>query len=99
MATGISPNLTTFFKTYLNPEVAYDAGFQLRGTLHAFNEPYVTNVKLGFLELLRTRELTVGQFEGITDVEFEDQDTLYAYLNEMYEHLYGDGRPKPLPPE
>ncbi|MBB1253802.1 hypothetical protein H3146_10550 [Streptomyces sp. OF3] len=55
-------------------------------------------VRSEFAELIRERCLSVADYEGLTSVEFESEAELYLYLGDMFEHLFGDGRAKPVPP-
>ncbi|MFC5724749.1 hypothetical protein ACFP1Z_31830 [Streptomyces gamaensis] len=91
--------LRNFVRTYLDLEMAYDTKGWLRPTLLGFNEHFVNNVRSGLEEILRDRSLTVGEYEGLTAIEFPDEDTLYKYLEDMYAFLF-EGRPEqPEPPE
>ncbi|GAA3304120.1 hypothetical protein [Streptomyces cinereospinus] len=79
-------------------EQAYDTAGFLRPTLHAFKEEYVHAVRTGLETVLHTRDLTVGDYERLTDIEFEDEDALYDYFTSMYEYLFEAGEKQPLPP-
>ncbi|MER5968659.1 hypothetical protein ABT112_02755 [Streptomyces sp. NPDC002055] len=91
--------LQKFIRVYLNLEEAYDTGGYLRPTLHAFKHEYVEAVQHGLESVLNTRELSVGDYEGLTDIEFPNEDALYDYLKKMYRYLFEDEREQPLPPE
>ncbi|WP_367041371.1 hypothetical protein [Streptomyces sp. Je 1-332] len=90
--------LEKFIKVYLNMEQAPDVSGDLRPTLHAFRKEYVDAVNTGLATVLRTRELSVGDYERLTDVEFDNEESLYTYLQKMYEYLFGDGEQQPAPP-
>ncbi|MFJ4472354.1 hypothetical protein ACIP2X_33375 [Streptomyces sp. NPDC089424] len=91
--------LQKFVKVYLSLEQAYDTTCQLRATLHSYSERYVRGVRCGLEDVLRARELTVGDYEGLTDIAFDDENTLYEYLTEMYRYLFEAGGSQPLPPD
>ncbi|MBB1246883.1 hypothetical protein GL263_25515 [Streptomyces durbertensis] len=91
-------SLGRFAATYLYLEIAHDPGFGLRETLHAFGQRYADAVRVELAELVGERYLSVADYECLTSVEFETEDDLYTYLADMVEHLFGDGRGKPVPP-
>ncbi|WP_234011727.1 MULTISPECIES: hypothetical protein [unclassified Streptomyces] len=39
-----------------------------------------------------------AEYEGLTDIEFPDKETLHAYLRDMYDYLFGDAPEQPMPP-
>ncbi|GEC07193.1 hypothetical protein SSP24_48480 [Streptomyces spinoverrucosus] len=87
-----------FIKVYLSLEQAYDTTGYLRPALHAFKEEYVSAVRQGLETVLRTREISVGDYERLTDVEFEDDDALYEYLTSMCQYLFEAREKQPVPP-
>ncbi|WP_432094184.1 hypothetical protein [Streptomyces sp. bgisy100] len=91
--------LRTFIRTYLSLEEAYDTSDYLRPALHAFKREYVEAVRQGLEHSVKTRDLTVGDYESLTDIEFPDEHVLYGYLAAMYGYLFGDESKQPLPPE
>ncbi|MGK5533676.1 hypothetical protein [Streptomyces sp. URMC 129] len=91
--------LRKFIRIYLDQEQAYDTSGTLRSTLHAFDRSYVQAVEQGFAHLLEHRELDTDTYEDLTSVEFEDEDSLYAYMSDLYAHLFGDRADQPMPPE
>ncbi|MFC7897516.1 hypothetical protein [Streptomyces sp. NPDC057381] len=91
--------LEKFIKVYLDLEQAYDTSGYLRPTLFAFKGEYVNAVKQGLDELLRTRELSVLDYERLTNVEFDDEDSLYEYLKGVYHYLFEGRETQPTPPE
>ncbi|WP_125263290.1 hypothetical protein [Streptomyces alboflavus] len=94
----MNEELKTFIRTYLDLEQAYDTS-GLRPTLMAFSESYVQAVREGFSEVLQKRNLSLGEYEGMTGLEFPDIDSLYEYLQDMNAYLF-EGRPdQPAPPE
>lgn len=55
---------------------------------------YAAEIRSGFRELLRSREIGPQEWYGLTYVEFADDDTLYRFLGELYAYLY-EGRVEP----
>lgn len=90
--------LEKFIKVYLGLEQVYDTSGYLRPTLFACKDEYVTAVKQDFEELLRYREFTVGDYERLTDIEFDDAESLYDYLHGIYRYLFEDQEEQPAPP-
>ncbi|MET9506720.1 hypothetical protein ABZY42_34300 [Streptomyces sp. NPDC006622] len=88
-----------FIRIYLNLEQAHDIRGHLRPTLYAFRDSYVARVREGLSAILVSRELSPGDYESLTDVEFVTEDDLYAYLGKLYAYLFEDARQQPLPPE
>ncbi|MFC3351930.1 hypothetical protein ACFOOM_31800 [Streptomyces echinoruber] len=95
----MNEKLEKFLKVYLEMEQAYDTRGYLRPTLHAFKQEYVDAVREGLQTVLRTRELSVGDYERLTDIEFSDEDSLYEYLGAMYRYLFEGQEEQPVPPE
>lgn len=91
--------LEKLFKTYLGLEQAYDTSGYLRPTLFAFKEEYARAVRQGFEDLLRKRQLTAVDYERLTDIEFNDEESLYAYLHAMYRYLFEGQENQPSPPD
>ncbi|MFD3578528.1 hypothetical protein [Streptomyces sp. NPDC058644] len=48
--------------------------------------------------MLRTRELSVGDYERLTNIAFDDENSLYGYLQQMHEYLFAGGDEQPVPP-
>ncbi|MEV5983941.1 hypothetical protein AB0L85_02875 [Streptomyces sp. NPDC052051] len=91
--------LETFIRTYLHMEMAYRTGGYLRPTLFGFSEFYVLHVREGLSQLLNSRSLSVEEYEGLSDIEFPGEDSLYEYLQSMYAYLFDDLPDQPMPPE
>ncbi|QKW06203.1 hypothetical protein HUT18_07090 [Streptomyces sp. NA04227] len=91
--------LATFVGTYLHFERVYDAGDSLRPTLLGFSESFVAGVREGFAEVLRECSMTLGEYERLTEIEFPDDDSLYAYLEDMNAYLFEGREEQPAPPE
>ncbi|MFE0136106.1 hypothetical protein ACFWY6_31740 [Streptomyces sp. NPDC059037] len=86
--------LERFIRIYLNEEQAHDVRRWLRPTLHAFKNTFVDGVRDGLESVLRTRELSVGDYERLTNIEFVDEKALYGYLHHMHhmhQYLFADG--------
>lgn len=94
----MTKELERFIRIYLSLEQAHDVQEGLRPTLHAFNSAYVDGVRNGLEDVLRTRQLSLGDYERLTDIEFDDENVLYRYLHQMHQHLFADGVGQPLPP-
>lgn len=96
----MNQELQTIVSGYLDIEQGYDVNRNLRGTLHSFRPEFVDAVREGLAELIKSRELSVADYDDLTQgIEFEDEDSLYEYLGEMYEYLFGEREQQPLPPE
>ncbi|TGB16040.1 hypothetical protein [Streptomyces sp. MZ04] len=95
----MTSDLERFIHIYLCEEQASDVRGWLRPTLHAFRKEYVDGVRDGFERVLRTRDLSVADYERLTDIAFTDEGALYEYLHRMYEFLFKDGHQQPDPPE
>jgi hypothetical protein len=72
---------------------------RIRETIPTFGPEHAESLKEGFDELLATRELSTGDYDGLTHVEFGSEDDLYAYLQGMYDFLFNDAETPPEPPE
>ncbi|MEV4440465.1 hypothetical protein AB0K09_15860 [Streptomyces sp. NPDC049577] len=48
--------------------------------------------------VLKSRELSIEDYEGLTGIEFDNEDSLYDYLGKMHDYLIGDREEQPLPP-
>lgn len=96
----MNKTVEAFIGTYLHVEMAYTGMEQrIRETIPTFGPDYADSLKEGFEELLATRELTVGDYDGLTHVEFGSDDDLYTYLQGMYDFLFHDAETAPAPPE
>lgn len=87
-----------FIGTYLHIEVAYEGLEPTRDLLAAMSSEYTDSLKEGFEELLRDRELSTGDYDGLTHVEFESDDALYGYLRGVYDFLFNAAAEEPQPP-
>ncbi|MGH4035196.1 hypothetical protein ACQB60_40480 [Actinomycetota bacterium Odt1-20B] len=91
--------LEKFIRVYLNEEQAADTRGYLRPTLHGFRKEYVEGVREGLATVLTKRELSTGDYARLTDVEFDDERALYAYLQKLFAYLFEDGDKQPAPPD
>ncbi|GGV50516.1 hypothetical protein [Streptomyces spectabilis] len=96
-AAQLTRAFEVFLRTYLGEEEAYDTRGQLRPTLQAFRRDYVADVREGFERVLCSRELSVVDYERLTNVAFADEDCLYVYLQQMHQYLFADGDEQPVP--
>ena len=87
-----------FIGTYLHIEVAYEGLEPTRELIAAMSPEYAESLKEGFEELLRDRELSPGDYDGLTHVEFESEDALYDYLRGVYDFLFQGAQQEPQPP-
>ncbi|MFH8571118.1 hypothetical protein [Streptomyces sp. NPDC017993] len=91
--------LEKFIKVYLDYDQAYDTSGTLRPTLHAFKPEYVERVREGLETVLRDRQISTSEYEMLTDIEFDGEEALYSYLQEMFRYLFEGGIEQPMPPE
>ncbi|GGR69486.1 hypothetical protein GCM10010252_04410 [Streptomyces aureoverticillatus] len=95
----MNAELERFVRIYLNFEQAHEASGALRPTLMAFGEPFIRGVREGLSETLRDRSVSLAEYERLTDVEFPDEDSLYVYLQGIYEYLFEGRAGQPAPPD
>ncbi len=93
-----STSVEDFISTYLHTEVAYEALAPTRELLAVMSPQYTDSLKHGFEELLRQRELSVGDYDGMTHVEFSSDEALYGYLRGVYDFLFNGAEEEPRPP-
>ncbi|MEU7168445.1 hypothetical protein AB0A70_28015 [Streptomyces morookaense] len=95
----MNQEVRTLITGYLDVEEGYNVNRNLRGTVHSFKPEFAEGVREGLTELINTRELSTSDYDDLTQgIEFEDEDSLYEYLREMREYLFGDREEQPLPP-
>lgn len=51
-----------------------------------------------FRELLEKRSLTLREWLLINDMDFDDEDAMYAYLQAAYDYLFEGAETPPPPP-
>ncbi|GAA0451129.1 hypothetical protein [Streptomyces olivaceiscleroticus] len=94
----MNQELRHFIGVYLQLEVAYQDLHGTRETLQHVKPEWTEAVREGLEALVRGRGLTVGEYEALTDLEFPDEATLYAYLSDVYAFLFESGTMSPVPP-
>ena len=94
----MNKTIEDFIGTYLHIEVAYEDLGPTRDLVALMSPEYVDSLKQGFAELLRSRELSAGDYDGMTHVEFESDDALYAYLKSVDDFLFHGAEAQPEPP-
>jgi hypothetical protein len=52
-------------------------------------------VEAGLQELLRTRDLTILDWENLNYVAFDSEDDLYRYLQKVYDYIFRDAEEAP----
>ena len=52
---------------------------------------WIERVQRQFDEVLRTRPVTVGWYIEHANADLGDEETLYRYLNEVYDYVFRDG--------
>lgn len=96
----MNQTVRSFIGSYLSVETAYDGiESDIRDVIRTFGPDYANSLKEGFEELLATRELSKWDYDGITYIEFESDEALYAYLQGMYDYLFNGAEAPPKPPE
>ncbi len=71
----------------------------IKQSLLTSSSDYQRMVDSGFRELLHTRELTTSDWAKLTHVDFDDEDQMYQYLNEVYEYFFQNRNEPPTAPE
>ena len=94
----MNKTIEDFIGTYLHIEVAYEDLGPTRELLALMSPEYTDALQEGFTELLQSRELSAGDYDGLTHVEFESDDALYAYLGGVNDFLFNGAETAPEPP-
>ena len=94
----MNKTIEDFIGTYLHIEAAYEDLGPTRDLLALMSPEYTDALREGFAGLLRSRELSAGDYDGMTHVEFESDDALYAYLSAVYDFLFNGAETAPEPP-
>ncbi|WP_282688880.1 MULTISPECIES: hypothetical protein [unclassified Streptomyces] len=87
-----------FFRVYLDLERGYENTGRLRPTLLSFSDSYVKLIREGFEQIMSDDSFGPEEYEGLTDIEFPDRETLQTYLRDMYDYLFYDAPEQPMPP-
>ncbi|MFJ3585161.1 hypothetical protein ACIPPS_23445 [Streptomyces sp. NPDC090127] len=93
----MNEELQRFISVYLQQEVAYDDMSATRETLEHFKPEWKDAVRQGLLSVLNERRLTAEEYETLTSIEFDTEDALYSYLQDVYDFLFGGGEKQPVP--
>jgi hypothetical protein len=94
----VNKTIEDFIGTYLHIEVAYEDLGPTRDLIKALSPAYAESLRQGFVGLLESRELSAGDYDGMTHVEFETDDELYGYLQAVFEFLFQGAQASPQPP-
>ena len=96
----MNKTVEAFIDTHLHIEMAYVGMHErARKTIPTFGPDFESSLKAGFEELLVTRELSAGDYDGLTHVAFASDDDLYVYLQGIYDYLFNGADTAPAPPE
>ncbi|MFG2642904.1 hypothetical protein ACGFYP_18300 [Streptomyces sp. NPDC048370] len=95
----MNEELRRFISVYLQQEVAYDDLSATRETLEHFKPEWKAAVREGLLSVLNEKQLTAEEYESLTAIEFETDDALHAYLQDVYDFLFAGSEKQPAPPE
>ncbi|OCC08744.1 hypothetical protein [Streptomyces sp. PTY087I2] len=87
-----------FFRVYLDLERGYENTGNLRLTLLSFSDSYVKLIREGFERIISDDSFGPAEYEGLTDIEFPDRETLHAYLRDMFDYLFNGAPEQPMPP-
>ncbi|MFI7892335.1 hypothetical protein ACIFUY_13860 [Streptomyces sp. CACIS-1.16CA] len=87
-----------FFRANLDLERGYENAGNLRPTLLSYSDSYVKLIREGFEQILSDDSFGPKEYEGLTDIEFPDKETLRIYLRNMYDYLFSDASEQPMPP-
>ncbi|MCQ1578882.1 hypothetical protein [Streptomyces parvus] len=91
--------IRNFFRVNLDLERAYENTGDLRPTLLSYSDSYVKLIREGFEQILSDDSFGPEEYEGLTDMEFPDKETLHIYLRNMYDYLFNDVSEQPMPPD
>lgn len=58
----------------------------------SFSDSYVKLIREGFERIMADDSFGPDEYEGLTDIEFPDRETLHTYLRDMYDYLFNDAR-------
>lgn len=85
-----------FFTVWLGPEWIDDVGTRKPG---AAEPAYAARLREALEFLLRERPASPRQWARLTQTSFWTEDNLYAYLQALHDHFYGNrARPPEAPP-
>ncbi|MGW3300488.1 hypothetical protein [Streptomyces rubiginosohelvolus] len=87
-----------FFRANLDLERGYENAGDLRPTLLSYSNSYVKLIRDGFEQIMSDNSFGLEEYEGLTDIDFPDKETLHIYLRNMYDYLFNDASEQPMPP-
>ncbi len=88
-------------QTFIQVGLSADGAVALHETRDGFkHEPAesVAAVREGLRDLIEQRRLSLGEWSMINDLDFDDEDALYAYLRAAYDYLFEGAETPPAPP-
>lgn len=88
-------------KTLIRVAVSADGAAALHETRDGFkHEPAekVAELREGLHDLIEHRRLSLREWSMINDLDFDDEDGLYAYLGGAYDYLFEGAETPPAPP-
>jgi hypothetical protein len=94
----LSQKLTDFISVALSVDGGAADPASLKGAWRSGPNPARDEVEDGLRELLRTRELTVREYADMTQVDFDNEEELYDYLQKMYNYLFRGSEEAPMIP-
>jgi len=94
----VDKTLEGFIGSYLHLEVAYEGLADTRDVLKTFSGDAVESLKQNFAQLIASRELSALDYGYLTQMEFESDQALYAYLQDVYDFLFNSAQKEPEPP-
>ena len=93
----MDPDLESFLGVALSSDGAVDMENTRKGLTWRGAEAHAA-LRDHFRELLETRSLTLRGWGLINDLDFDDEDALYTYLQAAYDYLFeGADAPPPAP--
>ncbi|MCX4748165.1 hypothetical protein OG455_22070 [Kitasatospora sp. NBC_01287] len=88
-----------FIEQYLNVEVAYYYMDGIKAGIVQSGSAYAEDVRSMLDGLLAERSLSRGEYCDLTFIEFETDDDLYTYLQQVYNFFFLGSEQAPLPPD
>lgn len=88
-------------QTFIRVGLSADGAAALHETRDGFkHEPTerVAELRESLHDLIEHRRLSLREWSMINDMDFDDEDALYAYLREAYGYLFEGAETPPAPP-
>jgi hypothetical protein len=95
----LSRTLTDFIRIALSVDGGAADPDSIKGTWRSGPNPARDEVEAGLRELIRTRELTIRDYDEMTGVDFESEEALYEYLQKLYDYLFRGSEEVPEIPD